>query len=217
MIRILLCDDQAIVTTGLTTILNSSPDLEVVDCAADGLEAYEKAINIHPDIILMDLKMPIMNGIEATTRIHEHFPEIKIIVLTTYDADEWVFDAIRAGASGYLLKDTPPENLIKAIIDTNSGKNFVDPSITGLLLEKISQGSIETPTGISYDLSPRELEVLELLAEGYSNAQISSQLFLSQGTIRNIVSSILNKLGTNDRTQAAIFSIKHGIIKRRTK
>jgi Response regulator containing a CheY-like receiver domain and an HTH DNA-binding domain len=217
MIHLLICDDQSIVTAGLSTILGSSPEIEVIGTASDGVEAVQKAEALQPEIILMDLKMPLMNGIEATSAIHAKFPTIKILVLTTYDADEWVFDSIRAGAAGYLLKDTPPVELIKAVIDTASGKNHIDPAIAGRLLDKISQGSVAAPSNLQIDLTERELEVLELLTDGYSNAQISQQLFLSSGTVRNIVSSILVKLGVEDRTQAAIFSLKHGLIKHERK
>ena len=214
MIRILLCDDQPVVTTGLSAILGSAPDLDVVGVAADGVEALQKADALKPDIILMDLKMPIMNGVESTRKIHERYPAIKVLVLTTYDQDEWVFDAIRAGASGYLLKDTPPADLIKAIRETLEGKSPVDSAVAGRLLERIASGDVSAPTGLQHDLNGRELDILALLAEGLTNQQIAAQLHLSLGTVRNLVSSILMKLNVEDRTQAAIFAIKHGLGKR---
>ena len=213
MIRILLCDDQAIVTTGMSTILSSDPDLEVIGIASDGAEALQKAQTLKPDIILMDLKMPIMNGVEATRRMSEISPETKVLVLTTYEADEWIFDAIRAGAAGYLLKDIPPQDLIKAIHDTVAGKSHVDPAVTGRLLERIAAGGVSAPSGFQHDLNDRELEILALLTEGFSNGQISARLHLSVGTVRNIVSSILMKLEVEDRTQAAIFALKNGLVK----
>jgi len=212
MIRIILCDDQPVVTTGLSTILGSAPDLKVVGIAYEGNEALQNAKNLKPDLVLMDLKMPGMNGVEATRRIRAEAPDIKVLVLTTYDQDEWIFDAIRAGAAGYLLKDTPPQDLIKAIRATVEGKSHVDPSVAGRLLERIATGGVRAPTGIQHDLNERELEVLRLLAEGLPNPQIAAQLHLSQGTVRNLVSSILLKLGLEDRTQAAIYALKHGLV-----
>lgn len=214
MIRILLCDDQPVVTAGLSTILGASPDLEILGIAADGLEATEKAKILQPDLILMDLKMPVMNGVEATRSIREDNPQAKILVLTTYDQDEWVFDAIRAGAAGYLLKDTPPTDLIKAIHETVEGKSHIDPAVAGRLLEQVASGGMTAPTGIQHDLNERELDILTLLSEGLPNAQIAAQLHLSPGTVRNLVSSILMKLNVEDRTQAAIFALKHGLGKR---
>jgi len=215
MIRILLCDDQPVVTMGMSTILGSAADLEVVGVASDGVEALQKTETSRPDIVLMDLKMPLINGVEATRKIRETHPDVKILVLTTYDQDEWIFDAIRAGAAGYLLKDTPPTDLIKAIRDTMEGKSHVDPAIAGRLLERVAAGEIPAPTGVQYDLTERELDVLGLLAEGYANKQIALQLHLSPGTVRNLVSSILLKLNLSDRTRAAVFALKHGLGGRR--
>lgn len=212
MIKVLICDDQSIVSTGLATILGSSPELEVVGTAGDGAEALKKSDDLHPDIVLMDLKMPMLNGIEATTQLRQTHPEIKVLVLTTYDADEWVFDAIRSGAAGYLLKDTPPEALIQAVIETAAGKNHLDPAVAGRLMDQFSSGSVSAPTHANYDLSERELEVLTLLADGAANAHIAKQLYLSEGTVRNIVSNILLKLGVEDRTQAAVLALKQGIV-----
>lgn len=213
MIKVLICDDQSIVSTGLTTILGSSSEIQVLGTAADGAEAVQKAAQLQPDVVLMDLKMPIMNGIEATALLRKEQPHIKVLVLTTYDADEWVFDAIRSGAAGYLLKDTPPQALIQAVLDTAAGKNHLDPAIAGRLMDQFSYGSKIAPTTINYDLNERETQVLTLLANGATNPTIAKELFLSEGTVRNIVSSILLKLGVEDRTQAAVLAIKQGIVR----
>jgi DNA-binding NarL/FixJ family response regulator len=213
MIKVLICDDQSIVSTGLTTILGSSSEIQVLGTAADGAEAVQKAAQLQPDVVLMDLKMPIMNGIEATALVHKEHPHIKVLVLTTYDADEWVFDAIRSGAAGYLLKDTPPQALIQAVLDTAAGKNHLDPTIAGRLMDQFSSGSKAAPTTVNYDLNERETQVLTLLANGATNPTIAKELYLSEGTVRNIVSSILLKLGVEDRTQAAVLAIKQGIVR----
>jgi NarL family two-component system response regulator LiaR len=164
-----------------------------------------------PDLVLMDLKMPIMNGVEATRQIRAKYPGVKILVLTTYDDDEWVFDAIQAGASGYLLKDTPRDEVIKAVKGTVSGKTYVDPSVAGKVLEQVSSHQTQPTTLITGKLTEREIEVLRLIAKGLSNKDISGQLFLSEGTVRNHVSAILAKLGVSDRTQAAVIAIQHGL------
>jgi DNA-binding NarL/FixJ family response regulator len=209
--KILLCDDQAVIRDGLEMLLNLEKDFQVVGAAQDGSEAVELAAQKQPDLILMDLKMPIMNGIEATREIHAKFPNIKILVLTTYDDDEWVFDAIRAGASGYLLKDTPRQKIVEAIRGTVEGKSFVDPAVAGKLLNQVASKQTQ-PTSILTDkLTERELDVLRLIAKGINNSEIANQLHLSEGTVRNHVSSILEKLGVSDRTQAAVIAIQHGL------
>jgi DNA-binding NarL/FixJ family response regulator len=164
-----------------------------------------------PDLVLMDLKMPVMNGVDATRRIKTKYPDIKVLVLTTYDDDEWVFDAIRAGASGYLLKDTPRNELVAAVKGTAAGKTYVDPVIAGRVLEQVSSRQSHTATQITSKLTEREIEILNLIAKGLSNADISARLFLSEGTVRNHVSAILTKLGVSDRTQAAVIAIQHGL------
>ncbi|RJP51423.1 MAG: DNA-binding response regulator, partial [Anaerolineaceae bacterium] len=159
----------------------------------------------------MDLKMPGVNGIEATRRIRAKFPEIKILVLTTYDEDEWVFDAIRAGASGYLLKDTPRQKIVEAIRGTMEGKSFVDPAVAGKMMAQISSNQKQPVSVLAEKLTERELDVLRLIAKGFNNADIAAQLHLSEGTVRNHVSAILEKLGVSDRTQAAVIAIQHGM------
>ena len=209
--KILLCDDQAVIRDGLELLLNLEKDFQVVGAAQDGSEAVELASQKQPDIILMDLKMPVMNGIEATREIHAKFPNIKILVLTTYDDDEWVFDAIRAGASGYLLKDTPRQKIVEAIRGTMDGKSFVDPAVAGKLLNQVASKQTQPTSVLTDKLTERELDVLRLIARGINNSEIAKQLHLSEGTVRNHVSAILEKLGVSDRTQAAVIAIQHGI------
>jgi DNA-binding NarL/FixJ family response regulator len=215
MIRVLICDDQSIVCEGLQVILESDPELQVIGIAHDGAAALEKLATARADVVLMDLKMPGMNGIHATRQIHMLYPEIRVLVLTTYDADEWVFDAIRSGAAGYLLKNTMPQDLLNAIKGTAGGKTHVDPDIAGKLFAHVQTTQNNTPsTGhIEFEmLSEREREVLQLMAKGLSNRQIAEQLFLSEGTVRNYVSSIFTKLNVSDRTQAALVAIRYGLI-----
>jgi NarL family two-component system response regulator LiaR len=209
--KVIICDDQAIVRDGLVMLIKLEPDIEIVGTAEDGAAAVEMVGDKRPDVVLMDLKMPIMNGVEATRQIRAKYPEVKILVLTTYADDEWVFDAIQAGASGYLLKDTPREELIKAVRGTVTGKTYVDPSIAGKVLEQVSSHQTQPASLITSKLTEREIEVLRLIARGLSNADIADRLFLSDGTVRNHVSSILAKLGVSDRTQAAVIAIQHGL------
>ena len=212
MIRILICDDQAIVCEGLQAILSTAQDIEIVGTANDGAQAVEMIAVAQPDVILMDLKMPVMNGVQATRLIREHHPKVRVLVLTTYDADEWVFDAVRGGASGYLLKDTPREKLIEAIRDTAAGKTPVDPNVAGKLFAQVAQGTAPPDTTIAEDLSEREREVLGLLACGMTNIEIAKRLYLSEGTVRNYVSAILAKLDVPDRTQAAVLALRYGLV-----
>ena len=212
MIRVLICDDQDVVREGLSAILGTAPGIEVVGMAEDGARAVELTEKHKPDIILMDLNMPGMNGIQATRMIRERFPSARILALTTYDADEWVFDAIRAGAAGYLLKDTPRAGLIKAVEGTVSGQTFVDPSVAGKLFAHVAGTTVVHDTTVAESLSPREREILRLLADGLPNTEIAKQLFLSEGTVRNYVSGIFTKLGVTDRTQAAVIALRHGLV-----
>jgi DNA-binding NarL/FixJ family response regulator len=211
MIRVLICDDQDLVCEGLKAILGTDLGLEVVGVANDGSEAIEMIPKCQPDLVLMDLKMPGMNGIHATRHIRQHHPHVYVLVLTTYDADNWVFDAIRAGARGYLLKDTPRERLIAAIKETVTGKTPVDPDVAGKLFAHVMQPTSMPDTSITSLLSEREKEVLGLLGRGLSNAEIAARIYLSEGTVRNYVSSIFEKLEVADRTQAAILAIRSGL------
>ncbi|MEN9562157.1 MAG: hypothetical protein RIR73_401 [Chloroflexota bacterium] len=209
--KILLCDDQAVIRDGMEMLLQLEKDFQIVGSAQDGFEAVELAAKKQPDLILMDLKMPGMNGIEATREICKKHPNIKILVLTTYDDDEWVFDAIRAGASGYLLKDTSRQKIIEAIRGTMEGKSFVDPAVAGKLLNQVANNQTQPASILKNKLTERELDVLRLLAKGMTNTDIAGTLHLSEGTVRNHVSAILEKLGVSDRTQAAVIAIQHGL------
>lgn len=213
VIRLLICDDQAIVCEGLRAMLAPVSQIQVVGVAKNGVEAIDLTRRFQPDLVLMDLKMPKMNGIQATKAIREQFPDVRVLVLTTYDADEWVINAIRNGAAGYLLKDTPQEELVKAILNTVKGWNPIDPQVAGKILEHIThQPTMNLPDQkLISQLSDREREVLRLLASGLSNTDIAQTLFLSEGTIKNYVSIIFSKLGVTDRTQAAILAIRAGL------
>jgi DNA-binding NarL/FixJ family response regulator len=214
MIRLVLCDDQEIVTEGMQLILSTVPEFEVVGVAHDGAEAVDLVAEQRPDVVLMDLRMPIMNGIQATRKIQEQYPDTRVLVLTTYDDDGWVFDAIRAGADGYLLKDTPREQIIAAIKGTAAGDTHVDPSVAGKLFRQIAQPGASTPSSdatFAEELTEREREILRLIANGLSNTDIAERLHLSKGTVQNYVSSIFTKLDVTDRTQAAIIALRHGL------
>lgn len=213
-IRLLICDDQAIVCEGLRAILEPVRQIEVVGVAHNGVAALELTRTTQPDLVLMDLKMPEMNGIQATQAIREQFPDVRVLVLTTYAEDEWMIDAVRNGAAGYLLKDAPQEDLIEAILDTVKGRSHIDPQVAGALLRHVAH----LPEQVLLDrtlighLSEREREVLRLLATGLSNAEIAQTLFLSEGTVKNYVSAIFSKLEVADRTQAAILAIRAGAV-----
>ncbi len=211
MTKVIICDDQAIIRDGLEMLLKLERDIEVVGLAQDGAEVVELAAAHTPDLILMDLKMPGINGVEATRQIRAQHPDMKILVLTTYDDDVWLFDAIRAGASGYLLKDTPREKVLEAIRGTASGQAFVDPAVAGKLLQQTASQQVQPSTQITDKLTDREEDVLRLMARGLSNAEIAAQLYLSEGTVRNHVSAIFAKLDVADRTQAVIIAIRHGL------
>lgn len=213
MVRVLVCDDQAVVCEGLELILNTDPEIEVVGLAYDGSEALEMMPDAKPDLVLMDLMMPVMNGIHATREIKKKYPGIKVLVLTTFGEDEWVFDAVRSGADGYLLKGTPRDKLVAAVKGTAAGEAHIDPDVGGKLLAQVAHSKGEQDSNLAADLSERELEVLQLLAQGLTNAEIAERLYLTRGTVRNYVSSILSKLDVDDRTQAAILAIRHGLVK----
>jgi DNA-binding NarL/FixJ family response regulator len=212
MVRVLICDDQQVVSEGLRAMLSTAPGIEVVGVARDGAEALERVAAIRPDVVLMDLKMPRLDGVRATREIRSRFPDVRVLVLTTYDADEWVFDAIRAGASGYLLKDSPADVLIAAVQGTAAGETHVDPAVAAKLFQHVSQGAPASPPSALLDaLTERERQVLRLLGHGLGNAAIAAQLHVAEGTVRNYVSAVLGKLGVADRTQAALLALRFGL------
>jgi two-component system, NarL family, response regulator LiaR len=212
MIKIIICDDQEVVCQGLEAILSTGKDLEVIGVANNGQDLVELLERKPAEVILMDLKMPILNGIQTTKIIKEKHPEIKILVLTTYDADAWLFDAIRNGADGYLLKDTSREHLLLAIREVYEGKTPVDTKIAGKLFNRIARSPVPETTTVGNNLSGREMQILKCLSRGLSNAEISQELFLSEGTIRNYISGILEKLDVDDRTQAAVLALRFGLV-----
>lgn len=213
MINILIADDQAMVRSGLRMILESEPDLVVVDEAADGAQAVRIAKRERPDVVLMDVRMPEMDGLEATRLISSDLDEVRVIVLTTFDIDEYVYGALRAGASGFLLKDAPADDLVAAIRVVAGGDALLAPSVTRRIIERFAAGpdpdrSIE---GLD-DLTDRETEVLRLLARGLSNSEIAEELFVSEATVKTHVSHVLTKLGVRDRVQAVVAAYESGLV-----
>ncbi len=214
-IRVLICDDQPLVRAGFRTILGSKRDIEVVGEAENGAEAVALAERRRPDVILMDIRMPVLDGVEATRRLVAAGTAARILVLTTFDLDEYVHAAIRAGASGFLLKDVTPANLLEAIRIVADGDALLAPSVTRRLLERFA--TTLPPGEASGDalaeLTSRETEVLRLLAGGMSNAEIASELVVSEATVKTHISSVLRKLGLRDRVQAVIVAYESGLVK----
>jgi DNA-binding NarL/FixJ family response regulator len=212
MIKLIICDDQEVVCQGLNAIFSTAENLQVVGIGNNGMEALDLIEKHKPDVALMDLKMPIMNGIHATREIKEKYPDTKVLVLTTYDADAWLFDAIRNGADGYLLKDTSREDLINAIEEVHQGQTPLDSKVAGKLFHQLSKQALPGDTTLGQDLTKREKGILKLISHGMTNAEIAQNLFLSEGTVRNYVSGILDKLQVDDRTQAAVLALRYGLV-----
>jgi NarL family two-component system response regulator LiaR len=209
-IRVLVVDDHAIVRKGICALFATEDKLDVVGEASDGREALDLALRLQPDVILMDLVMPEMDGLEAIAQINERQPEIRILVLTSFSTVDMVLPAIRAGALGYLLKDSGPQELVRAIEQVYAGNSSLHPSIARKLLEEISQPSGRGRDGES--LTDRETAVLKLVAQGYSNRDIADELTVSEATVRTHVSHILAKLELSSRTQAALYALRRGIV-----
>ena len=215
-IRILVCDDQALVRSGFQMILEAQPDIEVVGEAEDGREAIDLANRLLPDVILMDVRMPTLDGVEATRRLVAQGTEARVLILTTFDLDEYVYDAIRAGASGFLLKDVRPAQLVEAIRVVAAGDALLAPSVTRRLLDRFAEvlpARDQGPPPQLASLTERELEVLRLVAEGLSNAEVAERLFLSETTVKTHVSSVLRKLDLRDRVQAVVLAYEAGLVR----
>ena len=212
-IRVLVVDDQALVRAGFRMILEAEPDLDVVGEAADGLEAVAAVQRHRPDVVLMDVRMPNLDGIAATRRILESGGAAKVLMLTTFDMDEYVYEALRAGASGFLLKDVPPERLVAGIRGVASGEALLAPSVTRRLIEVYvrRQPARALPPGME-ELTAREREVLELMARGLSNAEIAETFVVSETTVKTHVSRVLGKLELRDRVQAVVFAYECGLL-----
>jgi DNA-binding NarL/FixJ family response regulator len=220
-VRVLLVDDQQIVRQGLATILKYAPGIEVVGQARDGEEAVAQARSLKPDVVFMDLKMPRLGGIPATRQICAELPDTHVIILTTYDADDLVFEGIKAGARGYLLKEATSETLVEAVHGVMQGESQLDPGVARKVLDEFqrlaatsSAGPIEElPDNLNLEpLTPREEQVLHLLTEGLSNREIGEELHLTEGTVKNYVSTIIAKLHANDRTHAVVTAIRRGLV-----
>jgi len=213
VIRVLLADDQALVRAGFRMILKSEPGIEVVGEAGDGGEAVALARTLEPNVVLMDVRMPEMDGIEATHRIVDGDGAPRVLVLTTFDLDEYVYEALRAGASGFLLKDAPEDQLLAGIRIVSDGGSLFAPAVTRRLIERFASTRPATPPPTLTELTPRELEVLGLVAGGLSNAEIASKLVVSEHTVKTHVAHILQKLDLRDRVQAVVLAYETGIVR----
>jgi len=210
LIRVLIADDHPIVRQGLEIVINSQPDLKLVGQAADGNEALTLIRELKPDVVVMDLKMPVKNGLTAIQEIKYSDPEIPVLVLTSFPDNEMVISAIQMGANGVMLKDSPPEQLLNSIRDVAHGRSALHPSIVQKLMVKVQHSAAVTP--VDQLLTNREIDVLKCLAQGSSNREIALTLSISSRTVTTHIRNILDKLGLNNRTQAALFAVQHGIV-----
>ncbi len=210
-IRVLVADDQSMVRAGFRMLLAGEDDIEVVAEASNGKEAVEKAARFDPTVVLMDIRMPELDGLEATRRILAANPDARVLVLTTFDLDEYVYEALRAGASGFVLKDDPPEQLIAAVRTVASGDALLSPAVTRRVIGAFTRMPRPTPPKELEDLSGREREVFRLVAQGLSNAQIGKELFIGETTVKTHVTHILSKLGLHDRVQAVVLAYQTGV------
>jgi DNA-binding NarL/FixJ family response regulator len=230
IVRVLVVDDQRLMRDGIASLLEIQEEIEVVGTASNGQEALEQAVSLHPDVILMDVRMPVMDGVVATGQIHRQLPACRILMLTTFDDDKYIIDALRAGASGYLLKDLPAPDLASAVQAVYKGIYQLDPAVASKVIASLSRSQTldsakqsssvsssaattsdaETSSLRLADLTKREVEVLRLIANGATNREIAEQLVISEGTVKNHISNILSRLGLRDRTQAAIYARENG-------
>ncbi|MBT3314694.1 MAG: response regulator transcription factor [Anaerolineae bacterium] len=209
--RIILVDDHEVVRVGLKTLLERHPEYEVVGEAGSAREAIEKTENLQPDVVVMDIRLPGVSGIDACEEIVKRFPDTKVLMLTSYAEDEMLFSAIRAGASGYVLKQIGSEDLVKALESVGSGEGLLDPAVTQRVFQEVRRAVREEEASAFADLSQQEKHVLQLVSEGKTNREIAKALFLGEGTVRNYVSSILSKLGVNNRAEAAAYAVEHSL------
>ncbi|MEV4141887.1 response regulator transcription factor [Dactylosporangium sp. NPDC049742] len=207
-VRVLVVDDQQLVRDGIASLLGIQPGIDVVGTAADGAEAVAKALDAAPDVVLMDVRMPVMDGVEATRELRERLPGCRVVMLTTFDDDEYVTRALRAGASGYLLKDLAAADLAAAVRLTHAG---VAPLAAGVAA-RLAAATPDPPAPAGGALTAREVEILRLVATGATNREIGRALFVSEGTVKNHVSRVLTRLGLRDRTQAALYAREHGLL-----
>lgn len=217
MIRVLLVDDQRLMRDGMKTLLSLEGDLEVAGEAANGLEGVQKALEVRPDVVLMDIRMPGMNGVEATREIRRALPQTRVLVLTTFDDDELVMDALMEGAAGYLTKDLPAEEIAESVRKVCGGGVVMPPPIAAKVVAELARRNAAVHPPAKADkaaleqLTDRERDVLRLLGQGYSNKELGEALFITEGTAKNHVSSVIEKLGLRDRTQAALWAVRHGL------
>ncbi|HEU5475078.1 MAG TPA: response regulator transcription factor [Actinophytocola sp.] len=212
MIRVLVADDQRLIREGIASLLSIQPGLTVVGVATNGREAVEQALALRPDVVLMDVRMPELDGVAAAAALRRDAPDCRVLMLTTFDDEEYVIEAVRAGASGYLLKDLPAADLAQAIRLAHAGVHQFDPSATGRLVSALGRRPAPEPSEVDPALTAREVEVLRLIAAGATNREIARKLAVSEGTVKNHVSSILTRLGLRDRTQAAIYAHDHRLL-----
>ncbi len=209
--RILLVDDHEVVRLGLRTLLDHHAHFEVIGEASTAKEALEQVARLHPDIVLMDIRLPGTSGIEACEEVTTHFPETRVVMLTSYAEDEMLFSAIRAGASGYVLKQISSEDLIRALEAVGRGEALLDPAVTQRVFQEVRRAVKEEEASAFANLSQQERHVLLLVSEGKTNREIAKALFLGEGTVRNYVSSILSKLGVSNRAEAAAYAVEHNL------
>ncbi len=217
-LKVLIADDQSLVRTGFRMILEAEPDISVVGEAANGAQAVHGTTRLSPDVVLMDVRMPDVDGIEATRRIKQSGSHARVLVLTTFDLDEYVYEALRAGASGFLLKDTPAEQLVDAVRVIAEGNGLLAPSVTRRLIEEVAKRPPPHtgPPPQLVDLTPREREVFDLVARGLTNIEVAERLVVTEATVKTHVSRTLVKLGLRDRVQAVVFAYENGLIQARS-
>lgn len=210
-IRVLVVDDQSMVRAGLRMLLTGEPDIEVVAEAGNGREAIAQVARFHPDIVLMDIRMPVLDGLEASRRILAADDSVRVLVLTTFDLDEYVYEALRGGASGFVLKDDPPEQLIAAVRTIAAGEALLSPTVTRRVIQQFTRLHRQAPPKAVDSLTSRELDVFRLITQGLSNAEIGQELFISDTTVKTHVTRLLQKLGLRDRAQAIVLAYQTGL------